>query len=182
MVLYLMPPGIHLSQCRPASLSIRIHGKPVQKDHFPRLFIAGNMFPAEVDHVLLADGGIGIANHEGDDPLSPDRVWNANYRRSRDVIYHMIISNFVTNSAAIIIVLPIALSACTAMGYNPLPFCIGITFGASFACSTPLAAAQIAMTLVAGYKFSDYLKYTLPLALILLIGTLVFVPLFYPLA
>lgn len=98
------------------------------------------------------------------------------------VLLVMIISNFVTNSAAIIIVLPIALSACTAMGYNPLPFCIGITFGASFACSTPLAAAQIAMTLVAGYKFSDYLKYTLPLALILLIGTLVFVPLFYPLA
>ena len=98
------------------------------------------------------------------------------------VLLVMIISNFVTNSAAIIIVLPIALSACTAMGYNPLPFCIGITFGASFACSTPLADAQIAMTLVAGYKFSDYLKYTLPLALILFIGTLVFVPLFYPLA
>lgn len=97
------------------------------------------------------------------------------------VLLVTIISNFVTNSAAIIIVLPIALSACTAMGYNPLPFCIGITFGASFACCTPLAAAQIAMTLVAGYKFSDYLKYTLPLALIFFVGTLVFVPLCYPL-
>lgn len=98
------------------------------------------------------------------------------------VILVTIISNFVTNSAAIIIVLPIAFSICSVMGYNPLPFCIGITFGASFACSTPLAASQIAMTLVAGYKFSDYLKYTLPLVFIFLIGTLVFVPLCYPLA
>lgn len=98
------------------------------------------------------------------------------------VVLVLLISNFVTNSAAIIIVLPIAFSICDVMGYNPLPFCIGITFGASFACSTPLAASQIAMTLVAGYKFSDYLKYTLPLIVIFLVGILVFVPLCYPLA
>ena len=92
-----------------------------------------------------------------------------------------LISNFITNSAAIIIILPIALSICATYGYNPLPFCIGITFGGSFACSTPLAASQISMTLVAGYKFSDYFKYTLPLALMTYAATVIIVPLFYPL-
>ena len=97
------------------------------------------------------------------------------------VLLVTIISNFITNSAAIIIILPIALSICATYGYNPLPFCVGITFGGSFACSTPLAAAQISMTLVAGYKFSDYFKYTLPLALLIYAATVIIVPLFYPL-
>ena len=97
------------------------------------------------------------------------------------VLLVTIISNFITNSAAIIIILPIALSICATYGYNPLPFCVGITFGGSFACSTPLAAAQISMTLVAGYKFSDYFRYTLPLALLIYAATVIIVPLFYPL-
>lgn len=97
------------------------------------------------------------------------------------VLLVTVISNFITNSAAIIIILPAALSICSAYGYNPIPFCIGITMGASYACSTPLAAAQIAMTLVAGYKFSDYFKYTFPLALIIYVATVTIVPLFYPL-
>lgn len=97
------------------------------------------------------------------------------------VLVVTIISEFITNSAAIIIVLPIALSVCSAYGFNYMAFCLGITFGASFACSTPLAAAQIAMTLVAGYKFSDFIKYTVILDIITYAGILIFVPLFYPL-
>lgn len=97
------------------------------------------------------------------------------------VLITLLISEFITNSAAIIIVLPAALSVCQALGYNPMPFCLGITYGASFACSTPLAASQIAMTLVAGYKFSDYFKYTLPLAIISYIAIIILVPIFFPL-
>ncbi len=97
------------------------------------------------------------------------------------VTLSLFISQFITNSTAIIIVLPVAISYCSAVGISPLPYCIGITLGASVACCTPLAAAQIAMTQVAGYKFSDYLKYGWFLSLILLVGILVGVPIFYPL-
>lgn len=97
------------------------------------------------------------------------------------VLLVTVISNFITNSTAIIIVLPIALSVCSIYGYNTMPFTLGVTFGASLACSTPLAASQITMTLVSGYHFSDYTKYTLLLDVIIYIGILVFVPLFYPL-
>lgn len=93
----------------------------------------------------------------------------------------LVISNFITNSTAIIIVLPIGLGICSAMGYNPMAFCLGIYFAASLACSTPMSAAQITMTLAAGYKFSDYVKYTLPHAIIMYAGILLFVPLFFPL-
>jgi di/tricarboxylate transporter len=93
----------------------------------------------------------------------------------------MLISNFVTNSTAVMIVLPVAISICQKFGYNCRPFGIAIVYAASLACSTPLAHAQITMTLVAGYKFFDYLKYTIILAILTLVSILVFVPIFFPL-
>ena len=93
----------------------------------------------------------------------------------------LFISQFITNSTAIIIVLPIALSLCSQYGFRYMPFCVGITLAASIACCTPLAAAQITMTQIAGYKFSDYLRYGWLLSLIGYAGILVFVPLFFPL-
>ena len=93
----------------------------------------------------------------------------------------LIISNFITNSTAIIIVLPIGLSISNLLGMYPMTVCLGIYFAASLACSTPLSAAQITMTLAAGYRFSDYVVYTLPHAVILFVAFLIFIPLFFPL-
>ncbi len=93
----------------------------------------------------------------------------------------LFISQFITNSTALIIVLPIAFSLCEQYGFQCMPFCVGITLAASIACCTPLAAAQITMTQVAGYEFSDYLKYGWLLSLIGYLGILMFVPLFFPL-
>lgn len=96
------------------------------------------------------------------------------------VVATMIISNFITNSTAVVIMLPIAIALCSTRGYNPLTFTLGIVYAANLTYSTPLANAQTAMTLVAGYKFSDYIRYTWPLALITTAGILAFVPLFFP--
>ncbi len=93
----------------------------------------------------------------------------------------LILSQFITNSTAIIISLPIGLSLCGSYGFNPLPFCVGVTLAASIACCTPLAAAQITMTQVAGYEFSDYLKYCGIPSAILYLCIIVLVPVFYPL-
>ena len=93
----------------------------------------------------------------------------------------LFISQFITNSTAIIIMLPIALSLCAQNGFAYMPFCVGITFAASIACCTPLAAAQITMTQIAGYKFSDYLRYGWVLTVVEFACILVFVPLFFPL-
>ena len=92
----------------------------------------------------------------------------------------MIVSNFITNSTAVVIILPIALSLCAVNGYNSATFTLGIVYAANLTYSTPLANAQTAMTLVAGYKFSDYIRYTWPLALFVLAEIIIFVPLFFP--
>ena len=92
-----------------------------------------------------------------------------------------VISQFITNSTAIIIVLPIAISLCNVYGFNHMPFAIAITFAGSFACLTPLAAAQITMTEVAGYDFSDYFKYGIYFSIITVLLIIFVVPIFYPL-
>lgn len=93
----------------------------------------------------------------------------------------LLISQIITNSTAIIITLPVALSLCSAYGFSHVAFCLGIVFGGSLACSTPLAAAQITVTQSAGYRFFDYFRYTWPLAVLSYVGILIFVPLFFPL-
>ena len=88
----------------------------------------------------------------------------------------LFLSQFITNSTAIIIVLPIALALCENYGFNPMTFGVGITLAASVACCTPLAASQITMTQVAGYQFSDYLKFGWKPSILFLAGILLFVP------
>ncbi len=97
------------------------------------------------------------------------------------VVATMVVSNFITNSTAVMIMLPIALPLCTANGLNPAAFTLAIVFAANLTFSTPLANAQTAMTLTAGYKFSDYIRYTWLLDLMVIAAILVSVPLFFPL-
>lgn len=75
------------------------------------------------------------------------------------VLCTTVISNFCSNAATTIIVLPLALSACVGYGWNPITFTVGVVLAAQVACATPIAHTQVTMTLVAGYKFSDYIKY-----------------------
>lgn len=97
------------------------------------------------------------------------------------VVMTMLISNFITNSTAVIITLPIALSLCLKMGLNPSLFTMGIVFAANLSYSTPLANAQTAMTLVAGYKFSDYIRYTWILDILVLLTIIFVFPMLMPL-
>ncbi|MBR3606867.1 MAG: anion permease [Lachnospiraceae bacterium] len=97
------------------------------------------------------------------------------------VILTFVISQFITNSTAIIIALPIALSICEIYGFNHMTFTVGITLASSYACLTPLAASQIAMTEVAGYEFLDYFKYGWKMTILVILGVVILVPLFYPL-
>ncbi len=97
------------------------------------------------------------------------------------VLATMIISNFITNSTAVVIVLPIALAFCGSFGLQPITFTLGVVYAANLTFSTPLANAQTAMTLVAGYKFSDYIRYTWLLDILAFLAIVVSVPLFFPL-
>ena len=97
------------------------------------------------------------------------------------VLLVMVISNFITNSTAVFVVLPPVLAICTQLGFNPRAFALAICYGANLCFATPLANAQTGMTMVAGYHFKDYFKYNIWLELIVLAAVVLCIPLFWPL-
>ncbi len=70
-----------------------------------------------------------------------------------------VISNFMSNNATVCILIPIALSFAQVLGANPVAFALACGIGANLSCMTPICCAHITMTVSAGYRFRDYVKY-----------------------
>ena len=93
----------------------------------------------------------------------------------------MALSTFISSTVAMLVFLTAALPLCTTLGYNAWAFSVGIIMSASIVFLTPLANGHVGMVLVAGYKFTDYVKVNWPLAIAVYVLILIVVPLWYPL-
>lgn len=86
-----------------------------------------------------------------------------------------LLTELITNSAAAVLVFPIALSVSQSMGVDFIPFAIVIIMAASASFSTPLGYQTNLMVYgPGGYRYTDYLKIGLPLNLIVAVITLSF--------
>ena len=97
------------------------------------------------------------------------------------VLLAQLLSMVLFNSTAILLVLSFVLTLAEPMGLNPVAFAFGITMGASVVFSSPLAGTSNQMTMAAGYKFKDFIRYGLPLDIAGFLALVIFVPLFFPL-
>ena len=70
-------------------------------------------------------------------------------------------------------------AVCQQYGFNCVAFSLAVCYGANLCFATPLANAQTGTTMVAGYRFKDYLKYNLLLEVFVWIGIVVFMPMFW---
>ena len=93
----------------------------------------------------------------------------------------VVLTQFLSNSTVLTIVLPVVFSITNQMGYNTYSFAVGLTIAGAMAVATPLANTTIGMSMVANYKFSDYLKYAGPMTLIALAILILIVPILFPL-
>ena len=94
----------------------------------------------------------------------------------------VITTEIVSNNAAAALMLPIALSAATAVGAHYLPFVVAIMFGASAGFATPIGYQTHLMVYGAGgYRFSDFVRIGVPLGLVLAALVIFGVPLVWPL-
>jgi len=93
----------------------------------------------------------------------------------------ILISNFISNSTAVMVVLPSTLAISAMLGFNAVSYTLAISYGANLVFCTPLASAQIAMSMAAGYRFADYVKYNLLLQVLVYVVILVLLPVFFPL-
>lgn len=90
-------------------------------------------------------------------------------------------SEIISNSTAILIVLPIALSIAPAMGLNTYTYALGITLASGVSISCPLASSTLGMSMAVGYKFNDYFKSNVVLDVLFYILIITLVPCFYSL-
>jgi di/tricarboxylate transporter len=93
-----------------------------------------------------------------------------------------IMTEVISNNASVVIMIPLGISVATGLELNPLPFAIAVMFAASTSFLTPIGYQTNTMVYHAGnYKFSDFVKVGLPLNILLLIVTVIFIPIFWPL-
>ncbi|MBI4483704.1 MAG: SLC13 family permease [Acidobacteria bacterium] len=87
----------------------------------------------------------------------------------------------MSNAAAALVVLPVAVSTAVQLGVNPRTFAMAIALAASCSFVTPLEPSCILVYGPGKYRFADFIRSGFWLTLILFVIILIFVPMFWPL-
>lgn len=94
----------------------------------------------------------------------------------------MLCTELITNNAAAVLMFPIALESAAGLQSNPTPFVIAVMIAASASFLTPFGYQTNMMVYgVGGYRLVDYLRFGLPLSLIVFAVTMTLVPRVWPL-
>jgi di/tricarboxylate transporter len=93
----------------------------------------------------------------------------------------MLLTQPMSNQAAAIVVVPIALQTAMQLGLNPRTFAVMIAVGASCSFLTPLEPASLMVFGPGNYRFRDFFIVGLPLTVIIFLIAIVIVPLRWPL-
>jgi len=119
----------------------------------------------------LAAGFVGIASN-----------WPAPVILSVFILIMAVLTNVVSNNAAAVIGTPIAIATAQQLAVDPMPFVLAVLFGANMSFATPFGYQTNLLILSAGgYKFSDFLRVGIPLAIIMWLGFSIVLPLLYDL-
>lgn len=90
-------------------------------------------------------------------------------------------TELMTNNAAAALAFPISLSIADHLGVSPMPFFVTICMAASSSFSTPIGyQTNLIVQGVGNYRFSDFVKVGLPLNIICLILSVIFIPMIWP--
>ncbi|MCU0499754.1 MAG: SLC13 family permease [Anaerolineae bacterium] len=93
----------------------------------------------------------------------------------------VILTQPMSNQAAAVVVIPIALATATQLGLNPRAFAMTIALAASCSYLTPLEPSCLMVYGPGGYKFVDFLKAGALLTVLIYIITMILVPIVWPL-
>jgi len=88
----------------------------------------------------------------------------------------MILTELISNNATVVVMVPIAVATAVTLGLDPRAFILAIMFAASTSFSTPVGYQTNTMIYgPGGYRFLDFARVGLPLNLILMITTPIYI-------
>ena len=92
----------------------------------------------------------------------------------------IVLSAPMSNQAAALVVLPVALNAAQQLGVDPRPFAMGVALAASCSFITPLEPSCVLVYGPGHYRFTDFFRLGTPLTALLVAALLVAVPWVWP--
>ena len=97
------------------------------------------------------------------------------------IVLTSLTTQILSNNAAAVLLLPIAISTAVGIGVDPKPFIVGVCFGASACFASPLGYQTNLMVFgPGGYRFTDYLRVGIPLNLFVVAASALLIPLVWP--
>jgi di/tricarboxylate transporter len=97
------------------------------------------------------------------------------------ILVTSIMTEFITNNSAAVLMVPIAVSVAQGLGVDPKPFLMGLAFAASMSFATPTGYQTNTMVYApGGYRFLDYVKIGVPLNLLFWVLASLLVPRIWP--
>ena len=97
------------------------------------------------------------------------------------VVLTMLLTQPMSNAAAALVVLPVAMSTATRLGLDPRTFAILITISASLSFVTPFEPSCLIVYGPGKYRFRDFVISGTPLTVLVIVVILLMVPLLWPL-
>lgn len=93
----------------------------------------------------------------------------------------LVLGQLISNAATVLIVAPIAAAVSTSLDLSIQPFMMALTVAGAAAFFTPIATpANLMVMEPAGYRFGDYWRLGVPLAIFFLLMAVFYVPLIWP--
>jgi di/tricarboxylate transporter len=93
-----------------------------------------------------------------------------------------LITQAMSNAAAMVLIVPIAVDTALALGANHITFTMAVVIGAATSFLSPIGhKANVLVFGPGGYRFFDYARVGALLTVLLLIVSMIFLPLFWPL-
>ena len=93
----------------------------------------------------------------------------------------VVLTQPMSNQAAALVVLPVAIKTAVALNLNPRAFAVAITYAASFSFITPLEPACVLVYTPGRYKFTDFVNIGTILTIVVFVVAILLVPVFWDL-
>ncbi len=94
----------------------------------------------------------------------------------------IIVTEMISNNAAAVLLFPIAIATAAQAGLDPRPFAFAVALGASSSFLTPIGYQTNTMVYgIGGYRFGDFARLGFPLAILMIVMAMIFIPLGWPL-